>query len=127
MSYCLHSMLYKNPSPSCKLGPSWTPIFLDRARSSSTGHQKTYRVCTCAQQSLTWGNYLIFRSCGYLLKTDMLCINCLFYRPSFLTRISDTALRDFGWDLCRIWRDLGRKVTVPLLDSEKSLQCSCVK
>ncbi|XP_078323800.1 trehalase-like [Crassostrea virginica] len=30
--------------------------------------------------------------------------------PSFLTRISDTALRDFGWDLCRIWKDLGRKI-----------------
>ncbi|XP_048777077.2 trehalase-like isoform X2 [Ostrea edulis] len=30
--------------------------------------------------------------------------------PSFVNRIMDPALRDYAWDLCRIWRDLGRKI-----------------
>lgn len=27
-----------------------------------------------------------------------------------MNRIKDPLLRDFAWDLCRIWKDLGRKV-----------------
>ncbi|XP_062603181.1 LOW QUALITY PROTEIN: trehalase-like [Saccostrea cucullata] len=30
--------------------------------------------------------------------------------PSFLSKIKDPLLRDFGWDLCRIWKELGRKI-----------------
>ncbi|XP_052060748.1 trehalase-like isoform X1 [Mytilus californianus] len=30
--------------------------------------------------------------------------------PRFLNDIKDPQLKDFGWDLCRIWKDLGRKV-----------------
>ncbi|CAG2197877.1 TREH [Mytilus edulis] len=30
--------------------------------------------------------------------------------PLFLNDINDPQLKDFGWDLCRIWKDLGRKV-----------------
>ncbi|VDI30626.1 alpha,alpha-trehalase [Mytilus galloprovincialis] len=30
--------------------------------------------------------------------------------PLFLNDIKDPQLKDFGWDLCRIWKDLGRKV-----------------
>lgn len=29
--------------------------------------------------------------------------------PSIMNRIKDPLLRDFAWDLCRIWKDLGRK------------------
>lgn len=30
--------------------------------------------------------------------------------PSIMNRIKDPLLRDFAWDLCRIWKDLGRKI-----------------
>lgn len=30
--------------------------------------------------------------------------------PSFLNNVKDPVFKDFGWDLCRIWKDLGRKV-----------------
>lgn len=36
--------------------------------------------------------------------------NLSLHRPSIMNRIKDPLLRDFAWDLCRIWKDLGRKV-----------------
>lgn len=36
--------------------------------------------------------------------------------PSFLEGVKDPRLYDFGWDLCNIWKDLGRKIKSDLLN-----------
>ncbi|XP_060079825.1 trehalase-like [Ylistrum balloti] len=35
--------------------------------------------------------------------------------PSFLNNITDPLLYDFAWDLCNIWKDLGRKIKPEVL------------
>lgn len=39
-------------------------------------------------------------------------INLSLCRPAIMNHIKDPLLRGFAWDLCRTWKDLGRKVGV---------------